>query len=526
MIVKEIFAKFGFKTDEKALSRLEKNLTSIKRLALGVSAGFTAVGGTLLAITKSTANYADEIGESAQKIGISTDALQKFRYSAKLSGLSAEELSIGMKFLSKNFIEAKSGSKEASKAFSKMKDLDLKKVKSTEDLLLTVANHFSKMKEGAEKTTLSLNLFGRSGSAMIPMLNKGENALLKQWQLLEKLGGVLSEDVIKAGDKFMDSWDTMTTTITIFKNIIGAELMPVVQKYIDSLIEWYAANKDLIQQNVKKWMHRFLDALVIVKDILISFGEKLAWVIDNLIKLQDKTGLVTEGLKYFVSVLLTIKGIEFATTLRDIAKGFGLVKTASGEATFSLGLFSKRLGAIAIGSLGVYAIVDALQSLASGEKVGIIKWASDFRDYMKESHEWLWKILKVLYYMSPVGWVTESIEKLMDISGITNDIIKSHLPKIVQPINQYGFSKEQMEKAASIFSDMTPSFATQFPAGLLSNKVPIPNNITNHTNIDLKIEAPAGANADGLGRILEDTLNEMLDDRNRMALRAIEVGGS
>ena len=45
-------------------------------------------------------------------------------------------------------------------------------LRSSEEVFLDVADKFSKMEDGAGKTTLAIKLFGKSGADLIPLLNQ------------------------------------------------------------------------------------------------------------------------------------------------------------------------------------------------------------------------------------------------------------------------------------------------------------------------------------------------------------------
>jgi len=65
-------------------------------------------------------------------------------------------------------------------------------------IMLEVADRFSKMEDGAQKSALAQDIFGRSGVELIPMLNNGREAL-------EKYQATITSPMAKAADQFNES---------------------------------------------------------------------------------------------------------------------------------------------------------------------------------------------------------------------------------------------------------------------------------------------------------------------------------
>jgi len=489
LIIQELVTKLGFNVDTKSIAHYEKSFHSLRNTILGVAGAVAGVIGTGVAFARSAANYGDEIGESAQKIGISTDALQKFRYTAKLSGLSAEGLGTGVKFLSKNLIAAQEGSKEATESFAKI-GIDPKKVKSSEELLLSMSGKFSQMKDGAGKTALAIKLFGRSGIEMIPMLNKGPEALEKNWKMLEKLGGVMGKDVIAAGDKFMDSWDTMTTAIWAFKNVVGAELMPVVQKFIDRLIEWYGANREIINQKI----HTFL--------------EKLSNI---LMKLPDNLDMVATGFKRVGEAIVVLYAAEKMAGLLQLASAIGLI---GGKAAGTEGALTK-LGANLRGGLfaiGLFFAVDIVRQLYENWDV-----------FMRGMKSLKFPALEML--LSYLKWISgySIIKKLFGEGGtvanptVFTDEAGNEFSNATDVFTSKG-TVRQYENPLGNLAGATPLTAPAMVAGGKTNNVQV--------KYENKIEINAGnvSDPETLSQMVKDKIQENNDILTQDLTRVYEAG--
>ena len=76
----------------QAFNKIKNRISSVtKAAAVGVGA-VAGVGVAVAAITKKSANFADEIGKTADKVGFTTKALQELRIAADLAGIGQEQL--------------------------------------------------------------------------------------------------------------------------------------------------------------------------------------------------------------------------------------------------------------------------------------------------------------------------------------------------------------------------------------------------------------------------------------------------
>ena len=63
-----------------------------------------------------------------------------------------------------------------------------------------IADKFAVMKDGSEKTALALDLFGRAGAKLIPMLNEGSAGISELQEEARALGIVLGKEDLKAAE--------------------------------------------------------------------------------------------------------------------------------------------------------------------------------------------------------------------------------------------------------------------------------------------------------------------------------------
>ncbi|HEX5035130.1 MAG TPA: hypothetical protein VFW62_11685 [bacterium] len=298
-------------------------------MALGVSAAALAVGAGLFGIVKETANAGDEAVKTSQKIGISIKSFQRLSHAAKLADLSQEQLASGLKLFSRNLVDAAEGGKETGKTFRKLKIDPKKMVGKTEETLIAIADQFAAMPDGAKKTALAMDLFGRSGAEMIPFLNAGGKAIKQLGDEAEMFGAVIDDVTAKQGEEFNDQITRMGVLFKGLRTIVGSALLPVFKDAIDASLEWFKANRNLIQSKVKDWAIQIRDA---VKSFA-GWVQKVAPVIQDWVtKLGGIEGVASKAL-FALEALIALKIIAgFANLTSGILGVVNSLKAIPGAA--------------------------------------------------------------------------------------------------------------------------------------------------------------------------------------------------
>jgi len=147
--------------------------------ALGAVVPAVTIGG-LGALISSTIEAGDALNDMSQKTGVSVEALAKFKKAAATSGTDIEAVSKSLVKLDRGLFNIGGKGDKVGPALDRLgisaKDA-AGNLKSADQITLEVANRFAAMPDGVEKTATALDLFGKAGADMIPMLNMGGKAI-------------------------------------------------------------------------------------------------------------------------------------------------------------------------------------------------------------------------------------------------------------------------------------------------------------------------------------------------------------
>src|SRR5258706_5137461 len=148
-------------------------------------------------------NVADETGKMAQKAGTTSEILSALAYAGKISALSMEDLGMSLKFLSNGMIDTAEKGYMGEGALRKLQIAATDssgQLRDSHQVLLDVAQAFSKMEDGAQKTAMATELFGRAGMNMIPMLNQGRAGIAELEAEAGRLGLVIGTQTAKEAE--------------------------------------------------------------------------------------------------------------------------------------------------------------------------------------------------------------------------------------------------------------------------------------------------------------------------------------
>lgn len=372
---------------ERTTGKIGRSMTKAGTVMLGASA---AVGGSILAVGKSTADYAGDMYDMARGAGIGVEAFQKLAYAGRMSGVETEKLSASLVKFDRMVAEATGGNKTYMQTFE---DLGIKikdsagNLRQPNEIFEDVADIFHNTEDGIGKTALAVELFGKSGADLIPMLNDGKAGLKAFYAEAERLGLALSNEMIAKGDAFSDQLENIGEQVKGVKLQLGAALIPAlsaatekISKVIDKITKWVQENPELaatignIAMTTGKWI-----AILGTAAIAIS---SVAFIILQFRKaFRAMSDAVTIGISIFKNIKNTFLVVDKAMK--------GYTKTQK-LATVATKLFNKALKAnpiltiisliIALGAV-VYSVIKNWDKIAAWFKklwdaiVGIFKAA-------------------------------------------------------------------------------------------------------------------------------------------------------
>ena len=319
----------------------------VNRLRSGLGAMGIAIGGTIAiarmrAFVVETIAIGDNFDKIAQQVGLTTRELQAFSHAAELGGVDGAAFANGMGQLQRKAYDASTGLKEAEESFEALgiNVLDSNgELKSGSQLLRDVAVGLSNTSNSSTRTALSMELMGRSGRRLLPMLTGGAEALDEMAGELGELGGGASTQMIRQSVELTDTLTRFKVQLLSVRSAIAVRVLPLISRatiFFGKLaLKW---KKVIEKGNLLKAAAIALGAVLVgvaaatigvwgpivgtILGVAAAFG-LVALIVDDLLTWIDGGQSVTQRF------LETLFGIEEAEDmLQDTRDGFEDIKSA------------------------------------------------------------------------------------------------------------------------------------------------------------------------------------------------------
>lgn len=273
---------------DEAESKGSKFGAGLKAAAGVTAAGIAAVGSAAAAagtaIVKNTgevAEYGDNIDKMSQKMGISAEAYQEWDAIMQHSGTTIDALKPSMKTLA-------NAAQEGDEAFQKLGISEQEVATlSQEDLFARVITGLQGMEEGTERTAITAKLLGRGATELGALLNTSAEDTEKMRQRVHELGGVMSNEAVKAAATYQDTLQDMQTAVDGLKRNLVGEFMPAITEVMSGLTEIFTGNTDEGLEQISEGITGVVDTIAEILPQVLEIGGNIVLnlgtaIIDNL----------------------------------------------------------------------------------------------------------------------------------------------------------------------------------------------------------------------------------------------------
>lgn len=279
----------------------------------GVAAGFLSFKAIEGAIDKT-----QELGEATLKLeqqtGLTAKSSSELISVFEHFGLSTDSAGKSLGIFAKNLTvsyEQTLGFSSSASTFTKTMDslgvatLDTSnKMRPLQDVLLDVADKFHGMQDGAEKTGVAMQLFGKSGKDLIPILDQGSTGIKELEAEADKLGVTLTDKNVAAIHNYTVSQREMNEAVNGLKLQIGVELMPVLTKFAD----WFVDHQEMFRTF-------FSDALKTIEDFANQGIKGIKVITDGLQWIPDHQSDISHAIELIGAAILLNLGPESKAAL-------------------------------------------------------------------------------------------------------------------------------------------------------------------------------------------------------------------
>ena len=201
-------------------------------LAVGAAGG--AVVGALGLAIKSFAQTGDEIQKMSLRTALSTVVLSEYKFALEQSGSSVEGFEKSIRRMSSFIQDGRDGLTTTTDALDTLgvsvKDLEGLGV---EDAFVFLSSALADVEDDITQAALAQDLFGRSGTALLPMLAQGADGIAALREEARELGIVFTQDMADGAARVIDAQNTMRKSTLGLQMAFAQHLAPALSKTLE-----------------------------------------------------------------------------------------------------------------------------------------------------------------------------------------------------------------------------------------------------------------------------------------------------
>ena len=242
----------------KGLRAAEKRLKAFGAGVRSLGTKLAALGGSIitpmLAAAKVFAGAGDTLDKMAGRTGVSVEALSELGFAAEQSGADLETLEAGLRKMQRSITDAAEGTETAVDALAAL-GLSVGTLQNLtpEQQFKLIADRLSKIENPTTRAALAMDLLGKSGTRLLPLLKDGAAGIEALQQQARDLGLTISTQSAKDAALLTDTLNILWRTLKQAAFTIGAALAPTLidlakraTRVVVVVTNWLTQNKALI----------------------------------------------------------------------------------------------------------------------------------------------------------------------------------------------------------------------------------------------------------------------------------------
>jgi hypothetical protein len=242
----------GFRQVKREFDLLKSAGKQVNNVFTGIGQGigqrfagvmFDAVRGVTDLFTQAVPKalaYAKSIDDISDASGASAEQASKLAGTLDLLGIPTEGLAATFRTLASEVVTNE----------KKLEALGIQVRDSNGNLLDTVTildnarSKFGQLGDGAAKTALAVDLFGRSALGLIDYLNLSDEAAAAAADELERMGLILSDDAVRNAEDADRSFNLLGMTINGLQIELANQLIPTIIDVVTAIRTWVMENRE------------------------------------------------------------------------------------------------------------------------------------------------------------------------------------------------------------------------------------------------------------------------------------------
>ncbi|MEM9407170.1 MAG: hypothetical protein AAGA81_14120 [Acidobacteriota bacterium] len=213
----------------------------------GKVVGATAAAAGAIAVLRSTLEFVsseirelvslgDDLDKMAQRLSVSTDALQEWLFVAERSGVEADKIEDAFKELA-NRVEAQP--QHFRRLGVSVRDAN-GEFRRQEDIFADSITELAKIENTTLRVARAQQVFGETGAKLVTIIEAGPEAVEELRDRFAELGGGLSTEVIAKSAEAADGLTDFRLAMQSLRGVLAADVLPVLTRVAAGLANMIA----------------------------------------------------------------------------------------------------------------------------------------------------------------------------------------------------------------------------------------------------------------------------------------------
>lgn len=403
-----VLKKIGILNAQKNYAEARQNLTKAKddfvSLWRSTAVWVTAISGALSAgtfkIARSVSEVADNTGGLADRLGMTTRALQEMQYAGLQNNLAIEDTNNLLEKLQIRLHDAYTKGGEAADALRLLRlDAASLAYMSPDEAVMEISRALQSVPSASDRAALAVKILGKEGAKMANLLAAGPEELEKLREEARKTGFVLGDEAVKNGRAFDAMLKRLGATFDGVRNVIGSGMLPALTDLMGALSGVLLDNMDFFRDTAKLLgdvIRASAPTIVFFSKSLVGLGKAFVAIFEPIFRVIDGLGLWPVVFGFIIGG----GGIMIVSRLWGISRAIWEVVTANralAATSGASGLLSLLgIGGEAAGAAAGTVVIARNLSLGTRIWVGLLsgvgallRWGGAFLGVLAGAVRWL-----------------------------------------------------------------------------------------------------------------------------------------
>jgi hypothetical protein len=281
-----------FETNMKKARTSARSFGDVSTRAAGMAAKATAAAGVAIGaaaavIIKANLESIDSLAKTADKLGMTTEALAGYRHAADLTGVSQGNFDKSLGRMSKNIGDAQAGIGTAKQYLDQL-GLSAGKLAAMrpEDQFADIAEEINGLGTQTEKAAAAQAIFGRTGIDLLNTMRLGKDGLAATSAEAQALGLALSRVDAAKVEAANDAMTRMRAASSGFGKTLTVAVAPYLTAIADEITRASVASGGF-RREIKAGLNTAIDGAILFGKSIAAVNIGVKAIVYNFLSVQE-----------------------------------------------------------------------------------------------------------------------------------------------------------------------------------------------------------------------------------------------